>query len=288
MDLYAEQVGAYLFTDREPEYSVVQLSTQLFVVPSVAGNLVETHSALSQIVCILASFFTEKVDLPAHGPIFQAKLAKLSIDPDSPSFKHKRYTYLFTDLARFMTTETAKRYVARSPAVLEFFATFVSLFNGMNRNARMIGQHVEYESETWVSAFNLSMHMSKSCRSMGQAFSGKASTQEVLEALNVLFRRTWTSAGQTSGFTTLGNYANQVTPVLTEAVSVAPTSFHHPLIWLFAEVAKNVEVLSPSRLSEVGSYKSLNDWMNQTLGQVADPDTLLLVAAEQPLRGQSF
>jgi E3 ubiquitin-protein ligase UBR1 len=289
MDRYSDIVNSYLFTDREPEYSVLQLSSQLFVVPSVAGNLVETQSALTHIVCILASFFTEQIDITTRTLIFPGNLASLTIDPESPAFKHKRYTYLFADLGRLLATPAVMQYVARTPRLLDFFASFVGLFEGMNPNSRMLGEHVEYESEVWVSAFNLSMHMSKCCKAMGRAITTEGSTQDILEALAVLFRRTWQRTegeGESAGHaTTTAQYAKEAVAVSMDAVSLDPTSFHHPTLWLFAEVAKNASAVGSTQLAAAGPYRNLVDWMQQTLGQHASPDRLLLLASEQPLRG---
>ncbi|GAA5937351.1 hypothetical protein JCM1841_006006 [Sporobolomyces salmonicolor] len=293
--VYPTVAASYLLTDREPENSLIFFGVQVFTVPSVCVALISHHRFLSSLLSILFAFFTEQVDLPRPSPgspsSARSKPKRLvlppnptvrSIDPNSPSFTRKRYFQVFSDLNHLVSSPAVQRLLC-SPAhsaLLDELTAFLSLFTGMNPNLRAVGTHVEYESDAWVAAFNVTIQLARLCRSFGEAYR-YASALDLAKGLSlVLSRMTDSSSGSSTPTPpalhqlTLGGKSY---PSVRFDVASEKVSFHHPLPWLFAEMFKNVEKLDRGELEPLGV---------KGVGELAGRGSPVhfLAAMDQPLR----
>ncbi|CAG8747262.1 29173_t:CDS:2, partial [Racocetra persica] len=166
---YVKLAKAFLTPDREPEHSIVLFSVQLFTVPSISAILVTQYNFLSTIFAILHTFFTSDT---VGGPInLHAK-----IDCDSDSFKNRRYFHIFQDLRYIISNDIVKKAVPNQHYYLAQYLNLIALFQGMNPNVRATQQHVEYENDSWVNAFNATLQIAKSCRQFSECYAVDTAT----------------------------------------------------------------------------------------------------------------
>lgn len=268
---------SYLLTDREPENSIITLGVQVFTVPSVSALLVSEHHFLNDIIAVLYSYFTEQLDQPSGKHLLLPPNPAIHrIDPESAAFKQKRYFQIFGDLIHLISSPAVQSLIRTTPLAINEFAAFLDLFTSMNSNKRAVRDHVEYESDTWVTAFNVTIQLGKICRSFGEAFRA-ASSAELARGLSTLLVR---MAGPRTKFHAV-EFGGTWYQLLDFRVENEDVSFHHPLAWLFAEMCKNVEALDGTSLREIG-VGSLSEIALARAGQLD-----FLAAMDHPLRGMS-
>ncbi|KAM0790845.1 hypothetical protein ACM66B_004689 [Microbotryomycetes sp. NB124-2] len=237
--MYATIAESYLLSDREPEHSIIFFGVQVFTVPSVSALLIEV-GFFSRILSILYAFFTEqtrpddkkRLVLPPKREIDTIRLS-------SAIFRQKRYFQLFSDLNHLISSAQVHAIICKEPSLLEDLVYMLQLFTSMNKNERATQTHVEFESDTWVTAFNVTIQLGKICRSFGEAFRG-ASVDQMLRAAGYLLERT-VDADNEFDTTTFAGKSHQIVQF---SVASQPVSFHHPLPWLFAEIMKGIPLLS--------------------------------------------
>lgn len=269
---------SYLLTDREPENSIVFFGVQVFTVPSVSAFLVSHHQFLAGITAILYSFFTEQLIEPDGRHLsLPPDYSNHGIDPESSAFKQKRYFQVFGDLNHLLSSAMVKKLICGSERSITDVTVFLDLFTSMNPNKRARSYHVEYESDTWVTAFNVTIQLGKICRTFGEAFQHASSIELALGLSNVLVRM----AMLKTRFHRV-HFGGEAYLLVKFAVEDEAVSFHHPLGWLFSEMVKNVEALDAERLQQIG-VGSLSDIVVSRVGQDA-----FLSAMDHPLRGTSF
>ncbi|GAA5930684.1 hypothetical protein JCM3775_003841 [Rhodotorula graminis] len=264
-EIYSSLATTYLLTDREPENSLIFFGVQVFTVPSVAALLVSRHYFLSRLLKVLTSFLTGQLSSDRTRLVLPPNPAYRTLDLDSPLIaKQRRYFQLFSDLTHLIQCAPVQRLIASSPHLLDDFAAFAALFQGMNPLSRAEGAHVEYESEQWSTAFNLTIQLARTCRAFGAAFHpldeaddaaidggegrpAPPSTLDLARALHALVTRLATPAATTSGGDGAAPESHSVAlagrtygPLVRARVSGAPVSYHHPLAWLWAEMAKGL------------------------------------------------
>ncbi|GAA5842078.1 hypothetical protein JCM9279_002777 [Rhodotorula babjevae] len=263
-EIYSSLATTYLLTDREPENSLIFFGVQVFTVPSVAALLVSRHYFLSRLLKVLTSFLTGQLSPDRTRLVLPPNPAHRTLDLDSPLIaKQRRYFQLFSDLTHLIQCAPVQRLIASSPHLLDDFAAFAALFQGMNPLSRAEGAHVEYESEQWSTAFNLTIQVARTCRAFGAAFhplddneggadaaergSVPPSTLDLARALHALVTRLATPAPTTSGSDGAAPESHSVAlagrtygPLVRARVSGAPVSYHHPLAWLWAEMARGL------------------------------------------------
>lgn len=223
---------------------------QVFTVPSVAAYLVSRHGFLSRAISILVAFFTAQ-----YNPITKKSLSTTpnpaihKVDLDSPAIKQKRYFQLISDLDHLISAPTVQPLICDTPSLMTEFAQFLDLFTGMNPNKRAVSTHVEYESDSWVTAFNLTIQLAKLCRAFGEAYR-RANALQLARALSLLLSR---MAGPRANVHTVdfGGTSYQLIDFVVGSQTQG-VSFHHPLALLFAEMVKNIQALDPSQLALIG------------------------------------
>ena len=271
--IYPHLMSVYLLNDREPDNSVLQFSVQLFSAPSIAERIVAYpgQNFLKTAIEFLYSFFTQQHTGPrgekrvAMPPSYQ----HTTIDPESSSFKHKRYYSVFSDLSHLLSQNEVQKQIATSTSPLSALLTFFSLFDGMNPLNRASGDHVEYENEAWVTAFNLTIQLGKLARSFGKSYRycqllTDTSSGQILfhgyptDRLRVPLAYVFTSIMSTAArHPNIGKHWQQIPFgqhthfVMQYVVSTQPVSFHHCTHLLLAEMLKHVDTWNGDYVRQV-------------------------------------
>lgn len=210
--MYLRLANSYLSHDREPELSVIDLSVQLFTVPSLSSYLTSQTPILSTLFYLLKAFFLTDIPSPHFSleTFFSSFRAaqKISRYPkltcDGEAIKSSRYWHIFNDLKylisaaricssggnaslnndntasstedgnfsfRFGRAVTLAQ-VTDSRALKDYknFLDLVFIWQEMNPQKRQVRQHIEYESESWVHAFNLTLQVSRLIKGMAACF----------------------------------------------------------------------------------------------------------------------
>lgn len=165
---YARLAESFLLRDREPENSIILFSVQLLTVPSVSDLLVYDYYFFGLICSTLTSFFLQdklRLILPSERSKQPSR-----INCESRAFRTRRYFNAFHDLRYIMNVNMIKRVLAQDPLYLRQYLDLISLFQGMNGQLCQKDTHVEYESEIWVNAFNVTLQIAKCCRQFSDCF----------------------------------------------------------------------------------------------------------------------
>lgn len=280
--VYSNVAETYLLSDREFEHSVITLGVQVFTVPSVSANLINEHEFFTQVIMILYAFFTGQVDSATGKHLVlppQTSVQKIVLKPDT--FNDKRYFQIFNDLGHLISSQPVHRIVREKTGLANQFITFLDLFTSMNPSERAVDTHIEYESDIWVTAFNVTIQLGKACRSFGEAFR-QAPTSPVVHALSQIIAFMLVRDG--SRQTHLVTFGPHEFTLVQFDVARDPVSFHHPLGWLFAEIAKSIEALDSQALASAG-YHSINEALLTRIGR---SQIDFLSALDHPLRGELF
>lgn len=285
---YARLAESFLLRDREPENSIILFSVQLLTVPTVSDLLVHNYYFFGLICSTLTAFFlTDRLYLLL--PSDRAKYPS-RINCESRAFRTRRYFNAFHDLRYIMNVDMIKRVLAQDPLYLRQYLDLISLFQGMNAQVCQKDTHVEYESEIWVNAFNVTLQIAKCCRQFSDCFSTLPSStkQDKIETATIVVRavsrvlkkimdwgkidpeeeasdkakRAAAPAGTAVPQKIFGAMAQEfhtVTLRYTEPfevinynVATQPVSFHHPLHWLLSGLLEYAHLLNDDVLHEAG------------------------------------
>ncbi|KAK9767314.1 E3 ubiquitin-protein ligase ubr1 [Basidiobolus ranarum] len=268
--MYHELSSAFLLRDQVPEDSIILFSVQVFTVPTISEYLVQDCHFLTSILSIFRSFFlTGKVKLtPFEVPIY------LTIDCDSEAMRNRRYFHIFSDLRYLVSSDNVKRVIPKEPAYLGQYMDFLVPFQGMNPSVRYVSQHIEYETDTWINAFNATLHHAKLCRNFAECYT--TNTDVLARAIRevILKISEWANHSppqppdadddtgpqrrvehQPPKFKLANNYN-----IVEYEISSQPVSFHHPLHWFFGGLLENVHLLETSAIIESG-YRSFKNML---------------------------
>ncbi|CEJ03530.1 hypothetical protein RMCBS344292_17511 [Rhizopus microsporus] len=287
---YARLAESFLLRDREPENSIILFSVQLLTVPSVSDLLVHHYYFFGLICSTLTAFFlTDRLFLilPSERLAYPSR-----INCESRAFRTRRYFNAFHDLRYIMNVNMIKRVLAQDPLYLRQYLDLISLFQGMNGQLCQKDTHVEYESEIWVNAFNVTLQIAKCCRQFSDCFAmlpvsteqervdtaitlmraicrvlkqinewGKPSPDEEKEeqARNAANTSNTTSASAYKVYGPLTQTFHQVDTkymapikVVKYVVTEQPVSFHHPLHWLLSGLLEHAHLLTDHVLMKSG------------------------------------
>ncbi|KAJ1871195.1 E3 ubiquitin-protein ligase ubr1 [Coemansia sp. RSA 990] len=303
---YPRLSRAFLTQDRAPEHSVLLFSVQLFTAPTLSASLVEHHYFLYIILDVLKKFFMDPTpEFLRHCGVTLC---------DTGSFRNRRYFHVFHDMRYLAGTPQVRNWVSIHHRFLASYVGFIGLFQGMNPNCRAILQHVEFEADTWVNAFNVTLQVAKSCRQFAECYG--ISARDLFFAIRGTLRTIRRSvmlmaeensapiirSGQVHGYLpqAIANPVNsggeigdapQLTfethvlqtlwgrqyEVVKYDVSSCPVSFHHPLHWFMAEMFQHVKHLTDERARDFG-FASIRDMVFSAFD--TQLDTALEVFAE--------
>ncbi|EXJ90872.1 E3 ubiquitin-protein ligase UBR1 [Capronia coronata CBS 617.96] len=244
--LYTTLAQLYLVADREPDHSIINLSLQLLTTPSITEEVIERGNFLTNLMAILYTFLTTRqVGFPKD------------LDPgatlgfDAGSVANRRLYHFFSDLRYFLASPFVQAKARSEPQYLFQFLDLAKLSQGICPNVRAVGEHVEYETDAWISASLLTRDINKLCKQFAEAYyvskdSSPAAFRATCEAISHaagiaiinsagLERRRFDQAENKElvRFHTIGPFgempASDTYQVVDFVVERGALSFHHPL-----------------------------------------------------------
>ncbi|KAE8333161.1 hypothetical protein BDV39DRAFT_166442 [Aspergillus sergii] len=163
--LYTALAQLYLIADREPDHSIVNLSLQLLTTPSITEEIVFRGNFLTKVMSILYTFLTTRQVGEPYEVNPNATLAF-----DAGSVTNRRLYHFFLDLRYLLQSEYVQNRVRTEEQYLCQFLDLVKLSQGICPNVRAVGEHVEYETDAWISASILMREINRLCRQFCEAF----------------------------------------------------------------------------------------------------------------------
>lgn len=313
--LYTALAQLYLIADREPDHSIVNLSLQLLTTPSITEEIVMRGNFLTKVMSILYTFLTTRqVSEPSEVD------PKATLAFDAGSVTNRRLYHFFLDLRYLLQSEYVQHRVRTEQQYLPQFLDLVKLSQGICPNVRAVGEHVEYETDAWISASILMREINRLCRQFCEAFRDPEIDGGV-NLLRAIATTTTTAVLHSTGlerqrfdqaeikedlrFKTLPPFDFDVAPsgqvpcyrVVEFVVERGSISFHHAihytLSWLI-ECGRNIssekmritmftaanQARGRIHTIQPGMANSVNDAVLVGLG----PEDLLLVMFDYPLR----
>ncbi|PVU91157.1 hypothetical protein BB561_004551 [Smittium simulii] len=277
---YPRLTNAFLTQDQGPEHSVLLFSVQLFTVPTLSVALVREYGFLYTVLRMLKNFFIKPTPkhLRQNGIILC----------DTESFRNRRYFHIFHDMRYLASALSVPEWIATEKQFLNAYLGFIALFQGMSPNKRMQVSHVEFEDDTWVHAFNVTLQVAKSCRQFADCYNGylpelalaiRGTLRKLDKVISLLTEENMYFIMQNDPYfkdyhTQIHNFKNvEYLPfqmherstlhgltynIVKYSISYHPVSFHHPLQWFLANLFRHVEILDDSSIKSIG-FKDLSE-----------------------------
>lgn len=221
--------------DRESDQSIVFFSVQLFTTPSVASWLVEEMGMFERTLDIIEAYLLHDKrplrNLVIDGDEYDQESYENNQTTrcDSHPFRNGRYVHLLQDLRYLMQLDYKGDALSKHYSLATGrYARLLRRFNAMDPNWRVVGQHVEYESEAWYNAFNLAFVLGKSTDGMARALA-VGGEQVLTGALRLVLTELLLPLDRVN----IDSLQNDIRLLL---VSEGPVSFHHPLHWLAGQL----------------------------------------------------
>ncbi|CAK7197478.1 E3 ubiquitin-protein ligase ubr1 [Sporothrix eucalyptigena] len=163
--LYTTLAQLYLIGDREPDHSIINISLQMLTTPSITTEIVERGNFLTSLMAILYTFLTTR---QVGHPWDVSSSAILAFD--SGSVTNRRMYHFFVDLKYLFSSPHVQECLRTEDRYMMQFLDLVKLHQGICPNIRAIGEHVEYEAGTWISASLITREINRLCRQFSDAF----------------------------------------------------------------------------------------------------------------------
>lgn len=273
--------------DREAETSVKYFTLQLFTIPSVALYVARQHNMIFRLLAVVTAFFTNQIE---GRRITMPPDQTIQIDVETFPFKSKRFMPVFSDLRYLCSSELVQKLIVHNNEFITQFANTCQLFMCVNPNKRHASDHVEYETDAWISVFNVTLSLSRVIKTYGAAFA-HATVAELVAAINTVIHNTLVAcvtldeARDPTRFPPISfhliPFGSTTYHVVDFNVLEGPVSFHHSLQWLLSELLKHVDTLSEENLQTVG-LQSLRDVCYRKASEQA-----IQTIVDYPLRGTS-
>ena len=307
--LYTLLAQLYLIADREPDHSIINLSTQTLTTPSISQELVERANFLTNLIAILYTFLTHRqVGHPWDVAIHE------TLAFDAGSVANRRMYHFFADLKHLFDIEYVKEKLRNEERYVLQFLDLIRLPQGICPNVRAVGDHVEYENDVWIGASLLTKEINRLCRQLAESFQwreagnnsnllrvirtvAKAAIINSVGAERVRFDQAEIKAETRfkrlepflfeSDSVSLVSTGNSGHAVVDFMVETEPISFHHALhytlSWLI-EVAKNMPADQLRRLLQFTIKDLKEPPPYKALIPDHDPETYLISLFDFPLR----
>ena len=163
--LYTVLAQLYLVADREPDHSIIYLSHQMLTTPSITEEIVEKGNFLTHLIAILYTFLTTRQVGHPEDVDTSATLAF-----DAGSVTNRRMYHFFMDLKHLFASEYVQERLRKDQYYVLQFLDLIKLPQGICPNVRAVGDHIEYETDAWISASLLTREINKLCRQFAEAF----------------------------------------------------------------------------------------------------------------------
>lgn len=163
--LYTTLAQLYLIADREPDHSIINISLQMLTTPSITAEIVERGNFLTNLMAILYTFLTTRQVGHPYEIFPNATLAF-----DSGSVTNRRMYHFFMDLKYLFGSEHVQEKIRTDERYMLQFLDLVKLHQGICPNVRAVGEHVEYETDAWISASLITREINRLCRQFSESF----------------------------------------------------------------------------------------------------------------------
>jgi E3 ubiquitin-protein ligase UBR1 len=244
--VYTVLAELYLIADREPDHSIINLSLQMLTTPSITAEIVERGNFLSNLLAIMYTFLTTRqVGYPSDVNT-NATLAF-----EQGAVTNRRTYHFYMDLKYLLASELVQERIRNEDRYLQQFLDLAKLHQGICPNVRAVGEHVEFENDSWLSASSIVQEIIKLCKLVGECFAVRSDKDvedlsrairqtarvAIIHSLGAERRRFDTSEirGETRfktlpvfEFEDISEYPTQHR-VVDYIVSQEPVSFHHAL-----------------------------------------------------------
>ena len=294
--LYTTLSQLYLIADREPDHSIINLSLQMLTSPTITEEIMERGNFLTNLMAILYTFLTTR---QVGFPRDVSTSATLAFDAGSVT--NRRLYHFLTDLRYFLASEFVQRKVRTEEHYLLQFLDLAKLCQGICPNVRAVGEHVEYETDAWISASLLTREINKLCRQFAESYDSSLPKQplQTSTTLQAIYDAGYTTIITSVGFerqrfeqseikdlvrfkTVLHKY--RIVDFVVEKGSI---SFHHALHYTLSWLLESGKTTSDaiSRL-RAASQRFIDDnksspYVRSTYQNIDDP---LLALFDYPLR----
>ena len=307
--LYTVLAQLYLIADREPDHSIINLSVQMLTSPSITQEVVERGNFFTNLLAIAYTFLTQRQVGHPHEISVSSTLAV-----DAGSITNRRMYHIFTDLKHLLSSEYVREILHTEERYLFQFLDFIKLPQGISPNVRAVGDHIEYETDAWISASLLTREVNKLCRQFAELFRWKLGEgpSSITRAIKAIARATIiNSLGVDRARFDQAEIKHQVRfkrlepfefdPCLEESdlkytvvdyvVEKEPISFHHALHYTLSWLIDGAKSMSKEQIRRERMLEFLPEeliYMQPRLetGLVPghDPETYLMALFDYPLR----
>lgn len=303
--LYTTLAQLYLISDREPDHSIINISLQMLTTPSITAEVVERGNFLTTLMAILYTFLTTR---QVGHPFEVASNAVLGFDTGSVT--NRRMYHFYVDLKYLLGSPHVQEHMRTEERYLLQFLDLVKLHQGICPNVRAVGEHVEYETDSWIGASLMTREINKLCRLLAGSFRHLPEQDSLhlsrairltakLVILNSIgaerARFTQSEIKDETRFKTLTDFefAGESTKydVVKFVVEEQPISFHHALHSTLSWLIECGKHMSPQQLKSVLSFTALELKMKpKSMGRKSLPkrdyafEDYLMAAFDFPLR----
>ncbi|KAK9454202.1 hypothetical protein V1511DRAFT_503017 [Dipodascopsis uninucleata] len=290
IELYPTLIELYMLADREPDCSMILLSTQLFTCPTIATEIARKH--FTTLIAALYTYLTTG----RVGPPKSVDLTA-SVPDDRRTLKNRRLQQIFIDLDHIINRNTIKQRISGDERRMHQIADLFILFEGCAPFMRQINEHVEYESTEWVSFFQILSHLLKLGRaiakdcgdaSLSSTKNSVRTVSRMLTAWALGFLRDRLSSNEITDephFESIsaGDFSHAEYPIVNYPVEFYSISIHHPLHALMSWIIEFAGFESANQLKSLLSFSILDP---PAVGKsiIYGPEDMLMLMLDYPLR----
>ncbi|PNS14295.1 hypothetical protein CAC42_6808 [Sphaceloma murrayae] len=266
--LYTLLAQLYLIADREPDHSIINLSLQILTTPSLTAEVVERANFLTHLMAILYTFLTTR---QVGYPKDITPTATLAFD--AGAIANRRMFHFFIDAKYIFQSPAIQERIRNEPQYLQQFLDLVKLHQGICPNIRAVGEHVEYETDIWLSASMIMKDINRLSRLVIDAFFNvdldDISSQFLVALKEIFFFTTVSSIGLEAArfnscelkaplfFTNLAKDNEPICVVPNVKVLNAHMSFHHPLHYITSWMLQAGKTMSREQMQSCLSASML-------------------------------
>jgi E3 ubiquitin-protein ligase UBR1 len=302
--LYTALAQLYLIADREPDHSIINLSVQMLTTPTITQEVVERGNFLTNLMAILYTFLTTR---QVGFPEDVSPRATLAFDAGAVT--NRRMFHFFLDLRWLFQSEFIHFRMRVEPRYLLQFLDLVKLHQGVCPNLRATGEHVEYESDAWISASMVVKEVNKLCKQVAVSFEpklelndGNMNLQRAIRTVAQVtminsfgYERKRFQAAEVKddlGWHQIGPFedSNKRYSVPKHTVQSEPMSFHHPLHYLLSWLVESGKAMTRDEMRALLHFSAddLKDPWNvsrvPSIPNSLTSDELLSAIFDHPLR----
>ena len=303
--LYTVLSQLYLIADREPDHSIIHLSLQIVTTPSITVEIVERGNFLTNLIAILYTFLTTR----QVGHPWEVSVSD-TLAFDSSSVTNRRMNQPFLHLKHLIDCEYVHEKLRKEQRYVLQFLDLFRLPQGICPNTRAVGEHVEYETDTWIGASLLTRDINKMCRSFAEPFNCDTpeDVADLSRVIRTVAKATITNAtgaerirfdgGEMRNevkFKTLEPFDFEADSgghqpahlVVDFVVEKEPISFHHPLHYTLSWLISRAKRLSSADLRALLSFtgQELRESPSyRLLVPDLEPENYLIALFDSPLR----